>query len=67
MKDILRKNTERAFYTSLLTHVAQQSKEVIIKRIPLFSLVMDQERFKMQDFKDAWDDVIKVASLLLSK
>ena len=67
MKDILRKNTEHAFYVSLLRQVAQQNKDIIIKRISLFFFIMDYEKFKPQDFKNAWADVIKVTISLLSK
>jgi hypothetical protein len=41
MKDILRKNTEKALYLSLLRQVAQQSKDIIIKRVNLFPIIMD--------------------------
>jgi len=67
MKDILRKNTEQAFYLSLLRQVAQQSKDIIIKRITLFPVVMDYERFKPEDFKNAWSEIIKVTRFLFSK
>lgn len=67
MKDILRKNTEQAFYLSLLRQVAQQSKDIIIKRITLFPIIMDYERFKAEDFKNAWAEVVKVMLFLLRK
>ena len=67
MKDILRKNTEQAFYLSLLRQAPQQSKDVIIKRITLFPVIMDYERFKAEDFKNAWAEVIKVTLFLFRK
>lgn len=67
MKDILRKNTEQAFYQSLLRQVAQQSKDIINKRISLFPIIMDYDKFKPEDFKNAWSDIIKVTLFLFSK
>lgn len=47
MKDILRKHNESTFYFSLLKQVADGKKEIVAKRVNLFPVIMDYERFKM--------------------
>lgn len=66
MRDILKKHTEHAFYLSLLKQVADEKKENVAKRLTLLPVVMDYDRFRPQEFKNAWINAIKVHSLLFS-
>jgi len=46
MREILKKTNETAFYISLLKQVADEKKENVAKRVTLFSVIMDKDRFR---------------------
>ena len=60
MRDISRKHSETSFYFSLLKQVADEKKENVAKRVTLFPLIMDSERFKPEAFRNAWAETVKV-------
>ena len=56
----MKKHNEHDFYLALLKQVADEKKENVAKRVTLLPVIMDHERFKVQEFKNAWIDAIKV-------
>jgi len=47
------------FYLSILKQIADEKKDVIIKRLELMPIII-QEAFSDNDFSKAWFDAIRV-------
>lgn len=63
IKEILRKYNERQFYLSFLRQVADEKKDNVSKRVTLFPVILNSERFSVKDFKNAWIDAIKFLAI----
>ena len=66
IKDILRRNSEYGFYLSFLKQVADEKKDNVIKRVALFPVIMENERFNVKEFKKSWIDNVRVFIMLFS-
>ena len=66
IRDISRNYTSYQFYMSFLKQVADEKKDLVKKRVELFSVLIEGEKFSLKDFKKAWIDGIKVTVLLFS-
>lgn len=60
IKDIYKKHSEYGFYVSFLKQVADEKKDLVVKRVALFPVVLAHERFHAKEFRRAWFDSIKV-------
>lgn len=64
IRDISRNYTSYQFYMSFLKQVADEKKDLVKKRVELFSVLIEGEKFSLKDFKKAWIDGIKYLAFM---
>ena len=60
MKDIGKNFAFFNFYLSFLKQVADEKKDLVKKRIELFTVLIERDNFNLKEFKKAWIETIKV-------
>jgi hypothetical protein len=64
IKNILRKYDLNEFYLSYLKQVADEKKELIYKRIELFTIILEGQ-FNEEKFNKAWLQAIQVTFIFI--